>query len=124
MRGRKPKPTALRLLNGNPGKRRLRREPSSVPLAGPPDTLPEDLAEIWAEIAQAAPPSVLRRADALMVELLCRLLAQVRFHGDERAGTAAQVRACMSELGMTPSARARLAVAMPPAGNPFAGLEP
>ena len=41
MRGRKPKPTVLKLLDGNPGKRPLNdREPASIP--GIPD-MPEDL---------------------------------------------------------------------------------
>ena len=124
MRGRKPKPTALRLANGNPGKRRLRREPASAPIAGPPDHLPEDMAAIWREVTEAAPSGVLRRADALLVELACRLLAQARHGGDYRAGTAAQVRACFAELGMTPAARARLAAPPLPAVNPFEGLEP
>jgi phage terminase small subunit len=35
MRGRKPKPTTLRLLEGNPGKRRV--DPGPAPPAGPPE---------------------------------------------------------------------------------------
>ena len=124
MRGRKPKPTALRLANGNPGKRRLRREPASAPLTTPPAVLSAELLPIWVEIIEAAPPGVLRMADAILVELACRLLAQARHGGDYRAGTAAQIRACFAELGMTPAARARLAAPSLPTQNSFAGLEP
>lgn len=52
-RGMKPKPTALKLIDGNPGKRRLPNEPKPTvgELPGPPDFLSEDGRIEWERIA-------------------------------------------------------------------------
>src|SRR6187397_371066 len=54
MRGRKPTPRALRVLRGNPGKRRLStREPRPTlqPDLAPPDWLDEDAKTEWHRLA-------------------------------------------------------------------------
>lgn len=65
MKGRKPKPTALRLVGGNAGKRTInRREP--VPASGvgdPPEWMNEDQAKAWRWAIGEAPAGMLRSLD-------------------------------------------------------------
>ena len=68
-----------------------------------------------------APPHVLREADELLVELTARLLVLSRVP-DLPVGIAVQLRQCLAELGMSPSARARLSVEPPKPATPFDGL--
>jgi P27 family predicted phage terminase small subunit len=66
MRGRKPTPTALKILRGNPGQRPLnRREPTPVgDLTAPPDWLTDSQKEAWAYALAHAPLGLLKRIDA------------------------------------------------------------
>lgn len=117
--GQRPKPTHLKAIAGNPGKRPLNTaEPPSPPLLGMPDDLDPALRVAWTTIVRLAPPGVLREADELLVELTARMLVQSREPGAP-VGVAVQLRQCLAELGMAPSARARLAVPPPPVTNPF-----
>jgi P27 family predicted phage terminase small subunit len=65
MRGRKPTPTVLKKLHGNPGDRPLNiREP--IPegdLITPPDYLTAEQRENWAYALRYAPPGLLRKID-------------------------------------------------------------
>lgn len=123
MRGRPPKPTHLKLIEGNPGKRRINTaEPRSAPLRGPPRHLTPAQRTAWREIVKAAPPHVLQQADRFLIELTARLLVQVRGSPEPMVGSVAQLRQCLGELGLSPSARSRLSVAPPSAVNPFATL--
>lgn len=65
MRGRKPKPTHLKEVAGNPGKRPLNRnEPQPVgELFEPPGDLPEKARPFWTQAIADAPPGLLRRLD-------------------------------------------------------------
>jgi P27 family predicted phage terminase small subunit len=65
VRGRKPKPTHLRLLDGNAGKRPV-NESEPVPrgdLRDPPDWLTDDQKEGWRYALDAAPAGMLKRLD-------------------------------------------------------------
>src|SRR4029077_11756272 len=66
MRGRKPKPTVLKLLDGNPGKRRINdREPASIPgFPEMPDWLDDEAKAEWNRIIpELHEMGVLSRAD-------------------------------------------------------------
>lgn len=65
MRGRKPKPTALKLVTGNPGKRALPEHEAKIPLAEPtaPEFLNDDAKIEWTRVC-----AMLYRA-GLMTEL-------------------------------------------------------
>jgi P27 family predicted phage terminase small subunit len=54
MRGRKPKPTALKILYGNPGKRRLPQNEPKPPheIPDPPDHLDDVARKEWARITE------------------------------------------------------------------------
>jgi len=75
--GRPRKPTALKLLAGNPGKRRLPdREPHPGPLEGalaePPDWMPRAGRELWQRIVpRLARLGVATECDVEALELLC-----------------------------------------------------
>ena len=76
MRGRKPKPRVLKLLEGNPGKRPLPPpDPSDRLLGRAPHGLTEGERETWRRVARECP--WLRRADRALVELFCRSWLQL-----------------------------------------------
>jgi P27 family predicted phage terminase small subunit len=134
MRGRKPKPTHLRLIQGNPGKRPLnRREPRPKGvLSDPPAWFNEEQRVEWAYVIGHAPFGLLTTLDRSVLELwvvhyllwrrsteLCQQYGQVQrdpSHNTVRTApwvkTAAQQAALLSkiaeQLGFTPSARPRL----------------
>lgn len=66
MRGRKPKPTALKLIAGNPGKRALNaHEPQPcADLAASPAWLTERQQATWREVVELSPPGLLKDVDA------------------------------------------------------------
>jgi hypothetical protein len=77
---------------------------------------------MWREVVAAAPPHVLKQADRFLVELTVLLLAQAQARAsgaDVSPGIATQLRQCLAEMGMSPSARSRLSVSEPAAANPF-----
>jgi phage terminase small subunit len=65
MRGRKPLPTVLKIVTGNPGKRRLNtREP--IPegkLTEPPGWMSDSQKESWKYAIEHAPAGVLKKID-------------------------------------------------------------
>lgn len=135
MRGRKPKPTTLKLLDGNPGKRSLNdREPQ--PPSGEPELPPELDDEARAEwkrvITELRDMGLLYRADRAALTAYCvawsrwrRAEAQVKKFGeivkspekgfpmkspyltiaDQSLET---VRKFLVEFGLTPSSRSRI----------------
>lgn len=115
LRGRKPTPVALKLVTGNPGKRALPKDVPPPPDGGrgpladvaKPRHIKGRAAAIWDEVTAAC--WWLGEADVYAIGMFCALQAEY-----ERAPTKmvaariAQLRACRSELGLEPSARARL----------------
>ena len=71
MAGRKPKPTHLKLIAGNPGKRPLnRKEPRPKgALFAPPDDLPEAARPFWAHVIASAPAGLLYQLDLGVVKV-------------------------------------------------------
>lgn len=123
-RGRRPKSVHLKIIQGNAGKRPLNEhEPEIIePLGGPPANWQEDAKELWCEVVEYAPDGVLTMADRFLVEITARLLAQIRAAPDANAAVVTQLRQCLGEMGMTPSARTRLSIAPTRETNPFADL--
>jgi len=133
--GRKPKPRALKIIEGNPGRRPIGTEPpvaKGVPDC--PDHLDGDAAKEWARIApELAQAGLLAHVDRAALAAYCQ--AWGRWVGAERllkthgmivkspnghliqspvlpiANKAmAQMLKFLTEFGMTPSSRARLDV--------------
>lgn len=138
MRGRKPKPTALKLVTGNPGRRPLNKKepkPKRV-IPSPPEHMSARAMAAWGALSTRLDRlGLLTELDALALEQLCEnygeilelradIVANGRFQtvttqsGDamERVRPAATLlsdaerrfRAMMAEFGLTPSARSRV----------------
>ena len=124
-RGRKPKPTALKVLEGNPGKRPLNdREPvpPKATLKCPAWLLPEAKKE-WKRLAPALEAmGVLTMADLTAFEGYCQAYARwkeaeafITQHGSisqTPSGSVQQnlkiMQSFCSEFGLTPATRARI----------------
>ncbi len=138
MRGRKPKPTALEILAGNPGKRRLNlREPkpeSSIPNC--PEHLSREAQIEWERIApELARLAILTALDRAALAAYCSCWGRwveaerhVREHGmTVRAPRGIKINPSVriannalqfllkfaAEFGLTPSSRSRIVVGKP-----------
>ena len=138
-KGRPPKPTALRKLEGNAGKRRLNQnEPKPEPGApDPPADLRPEVCACYDEIAATCARGVLTASDGLVLELaaqtlheyreLCSLVGRHGFYYRHKATSGAtlvrgfpavgmradagrRLHALFGALGLDPSARTRLHV--------------
>ncbi len=122
MTGRPSKPTALKLLAGNPGKRRLNdREPDPGALdLTPPEELSAEAVPQWNRIApMLAKCGVLKQSDRDVLAHYCE--AYVAFYAGIRAGKInvgllGQMRQMLGEMGMTPATRSRI-IAEKPQGD-------
>jgi P27 family predicted phage terminase small subunit len=144
--GRRPLPTALKLVTGNPGKRALPKdEPTPAAGAEMPEWLTPGAREHWPIVAkQLEEAGVLTRLDQVALAMYCETFARWRDanqkvathgpiikskHGNPMQspflGIAnkafAQMQSLLIEFGMTPSSRTRVKVAGGgnPVGNPF-----
>lgn len=124
MAGRPPKPTALKLLQGNPGKRRIPKgEPKPKIGAEAPAWLGKRARKFWDNLApQLVGIRVLTEVDAQALAVLCTLL--VEFQMKARAGQtsvtlASEIRAYLGRFGMTPSDRAKVQVVPEGEADPF-----
>ncbi len=139
MRGRKPQPTRLKVLRGNPGQRQLNaREPQiAAAVPDPPDWLGEDAREKWADlVAVLGDLGILTHVDADVLTLYCETWVewkeatlQIRESGYVvespkgdlkaspyvmiRSKALQQLRTLEAELGMTPSSRSRVHTVSP-----------
>jgi P27 family predicted phage terminase small subunit len=82
MAGRRPKPTAIKKLQGNPGKRPLNKKEPKPPAAAvsvPRGRLPDDGKRLWRALApMLANLKVLTEADLPALEMLCLHYAVAR----------------------------------------------
>lgn len=82
MAGRPPKPTALKLVAGNPGKRALgKQEPDPAYLSDltPPGWLPPSAAGVWREVApHLSAAKLLTHVDVQALAMGCVAIAQYR----------------------------------------------
>lgn len=142
MAGRRPKPTALKILEGNPGHRRLNpREPKPVPgVPAPPIELSKKSQSTYAMLAtQLSALGVLTIADGPALELLADVLTEYRAARDvvqsqgstykcrtKNNGLLTRIRpevriaesamkrslAMLTEFGLTPAARVKVTAAL------------
>ena len=147
IRGRKPKPTKLRLLDGVPGHSRPinEREPQPTGPLTKPDFVTGEAAKEWDRAIGAMPDGLYTAADAPVLAVYCvawvlfrNALAQVAREGMTAVGSTGQtianpalaVVAKQSEiilrasdrLGMSPVARSGLEVGESLGSSKFAGL--
>ncbi len=125
MRGRKPTPTALFLLRGKPNHGRrvneLEPKPAAVRGALPPSWLGAKGAKLWTGLIDVLTGMrVLTSADLDGVALLCSCYEEFLESKRKRRGSKGreasmdrwqrQLRAWLTEFGLTPAARSRLQV--------------
>ena len=117
MKGRKPKPVALRAMLGNPGKRPL---PAPDPLPGGsverPPKLNKAVGTLWDRFIARA--YWLTWADGPKALMWCHLQAEYQKSPTEMiASRIAQLRALGSELGFDQAARVRMGVSGDPSAD-------
>lgn len=129
VKGRKPKPTAIKMIDGNPGKRPINRtEPIPIGGAGrPPAYLGREAKRYWRETVASMPSTLYTAADRGVLEAYCQQRAamerlsramakpdvttdQLLAGNRELRQVADLIRRLGSELGLTPTARARMHV--------------
>jgi hypothetical protein len=113
--GNPRKPTALRILQGNPGKRALpKNEPHPPAGAEPPKWMGKKTRVVWDALApRLLELGVLTEVDAEPLAILCTLLVEFRVQarrGQPSSRLAAECRAYFGRFGMTPSDRSRVSV--------------
>ena len=115
--GQRPKATALKLLENNPGKRRLNdQEPQPIPVAGlpdPPRKLKGEAKREWSRVIPFIMANSLTGQEGLSVlATYCGLHAavvQAERRGEvPSASLIAQYRMMAETFGFTPSARTRI----------------
>jgi phage terminase small subunit len=115
VRGRLPKPARLKAVEGNPGKRRLRDEPTLPVGAEAPPGLSSAAKAEWDALAPVLTAmGALTAADGPALAILCELLAEFRrlaAQGKPSSRIAGEVRQYFSRFGMTPADRARIGTA-------------
>jgi phage terminase small subunit len=115
VRGRKPTPTAKKILRGNPGKRALpKNEPKpKTGILAPPDWMMDEAKQEWARVA----PELIRtcglaKIDRAILSAYCQVWARFvegeRTENPVKAATIAQLRALASSLGLDPTSRTRM----------------
>ena len=148
MRGRKPVPTAIKRLNGNPGRRPLNDSEPQLPGGGLscPKTLNERAKGEWHRVVRdLRGAGVLSRVDRAALEAYCVAYArwqqaelEIEVEGITVRGPKGGVMKnpavtvahqamlimykFMSEFGMTPSSRSRLKVEKPDTGKTLAEM--
>lgn len=145
MKGRKPKPTELKILTGNPGKRALPKPADVGPIGDPPAGLSDAARDKWHESVDEF-GAWLRRSDRSSLRIYCETWAEMlnALENVQREGSMVltpnglvqkspwltkvehcrvELRKWLVEFHGTPTARARVADAGgEEAANPFAAL--
>jgi len=145
MRGRKPKPTHLKLLDGNPGKGPINRnepQPEGALILPPPD-LPPGAVPFWEQAIADAPGGLLKMLDLRMLFIWSCAAWQHSDAAGKVAASGSMLRSAegvlyqnpllavmnrqalimmraASEMGFTPTSRSRIKVDPSEAGNAFA----
>ena len=113
MRGRIPKPTAVKERNGNPGRRPLpKNEPKFSGTAVRPRWLTLAARRVWEDLAPiSAKVGLLTEGDGEAFGMLCTLASEFR---SDAAGMSAnrisRLDALMQRFGMDPGSRTRIQV--------------
>ena len=113
MKGRKPKPTALKILAGKPGHRPLPKfEPKPAGIAMMPQWLNPVASMVWEELAPGLQKvGLLTSADAEQFGQLCTLIAEYRANtAGMHTNRMSLMKSLFAEFGMGPSSRTRISV--------------
>lgn len=112
--GRPAKPTAVLELVGaykkNPQRKR-KHEPKPAQGIGKFIEGPTDLSSIWDEVVAQTVPGVMTMSDRIALEMVCRLMAEIRIKPDEiSVGKVTALCNLLGRFGLTPADRAKVSV--------------
>jgi len=121
------KPTALKQIEGTDKRNKTRMNPDEPTPArgiGPShDSLTEYEREIWDEVVGISYRGVLGEADRIALEMMCRLIAEMRLDFTEMtAAKITQLSQLLGRFGMTPSDRTKIVIPKEQNVNPFDGM--
>jgi phage terminase small subunit len=111
VRGRKPKPVALKLLQGNPGRRPLNLDEVRPPVGcEKPDWLPPSASAVWDEVAPTLiSMGLLTEIDGDLFASFCLLQGRVRENPMAvKSADLGEIRALSREFGLDPASRSAL----------------
>lgn len=122
--GQPRKPTAIKQIQGTAKQHpeRLNKdEPVPVRGIGPNhSSLTEYEAAIWDEVVGISYAGVLGEADRIALEMMCRLIAEMRLDFEEMtAAKITQLSQLLGRFGMTPSDRTKIVIPKSKNKNPF-----
>ena len=122
--GAPKKPSALKAIAGTDQKNKDRLNPNEpVPVRGigpAHKSLSEYEFEIWDEVVGISYAGVLGEADRIALEMMCRLIAEMRLDFTEMtAAKITQLSQLIGRFGMTPSDRTKIVIPKGQEQNPF-----
>jgi hypothetical protein len=120
MPNRKTPPT-VRVLRGG---KTSDSEPSiDTDVGEPSEHLSDYEKAIWIEITSAAPDGVICKPDRFSLEMICRLIADMRLNFDDMsAAKMTQLSNLLGKYGLTPADRSKVSIPGKPSGNPFSEI--
>lgn len=121
------KPQALREIQGTANDhpdRQNKNQPTPARGIGPANAaLTEYEAAIWDEVVGISYRGVLGEADRIALEMMCRLIAEMRLNFEEMtAAKITQLSQLLGRFGMTPSDRTKIVIPKEQNVNPFDGM--
>lgn len=121
MPGRTRKPRALRVIEGNPGKRALtKNEPKPIGKIGAaPEHLTANQKKLWSELVKFAAPGVLTSADRHHIEATVYLLEEIRTGANRAASMFSIFERHLAKIGGNPSDRTRISLDQETPENEF-----
>jgi hypothetical protein len=95
----------------NPDRRPGPEPEHEGPLGAPPEHFSPSEAAVWFQVCQDTAPGVLTQSERILIEILCKLLADVR-DNPEDATTAkySRIESLIGKIGCTPADRSRVVV--------------
>lgn len=102
MKGRKPKPSHLKLITGNPGKRPMNENEPPVPFERPscPAHVSDKARETWGYVCGLLEGmGILSTVDAVAIEVLCEAYADFLAAGDELKALGSPYYSTVTESG-------------------------
>jgi len=117
------KPMALRELHGTANRNKYRTNQNEPVvergIGEPSEHLNKQEKAIWDEVVSQMYAGVLGSADRLALEMICRLVHEMRTNLDMKATKLNLLVSLLGRFGMTPSDRAKIVVPKKTGNNPF-----
>jgi len=121
------KPTAIKEVQGTHKRNKTRINPNEPKpergIGEPHKSLTEYEQSIWDEVVGIYYADVLGEADRIALEMMCRLIAEMRLNFEEMtAAKITQLSQLAGRFGMTPSDRTKISIPTKKKSNPFESI--